>query len=71
MTEMTWIISKDHDQLYAIKFHGKPLNILPRINSKIENTSEKNKIKLIFLETIFLVLMYLYHKKLPEKQELK
>ena len=54
MTEMTWIISKDHDQLYAIKFHGKPLNILPRINSKIEKNSEKNKIKLIFLETNFL-----------------
>jgi len=53
MTEITWIISKDHDQLYAIKFHGKPLNMLPRINSKIENTSEKNKIKLIFLETNF------------------
>ena len=53
MTEMTWIISKDHDQLYAIKFHGKPLNILPRINSKIEKTSEKNKTKLIFSETNF------------------
>ena len=53
MIEMTWIISKDHDQLYAIKFQGKPLNILPRINSKIENTSEKNKTKLIFLETNF------------------
>ena len=53
MTEITWIISKDHDQLYAIKFHGKPLNILPRINSKIEKTSEKNKTKLIFSETNF------------------
>ena len=51
---MTWIISKDHDQLYAIKFHGKPLNILPRINSKIENSREKNKTKLISLETNFL-----------------
>jgi len=45
---MTWIISKDHDQLYAIKFHGKPLNILPRINSKIEKTSEKIKQNLFF-----------------------
>ena len=45
---MTWIISKDHDQLYAIKFHGKPPSILPRINSKIEKTSEKYKTKLIF-----------------------
>ncbi len=53
MIEMTWIISKDHDQLYTIRFHGKPLNIFPRINSKIENSSEKNKIKLIFLETNF------------------
>jgi len=53
MTEITWIISKDHDQLYAIKFHGKPLNILPRTNSKIENIREKNKTKLIFLETNF------------------
>ncbi len=53
MTEMTWIISKDHDQLYAIRFHGKPLNILPRINSEIDNTSEKNKTKLILLETNF------------------
>ena len=44
-------ISTDHDQVYEIKFHGKPPNILPRINSKIENTSEKNKTKLIFLET--------------------
>ena len=50
---MTWIISKDHDQLYAIKFHGKPVNILPRINSKIEKTIEKSKIKLIFSETNF------------------
>ena len=53
MTEMTWIISKDHDQLYAIKFHGKPLNILPRINSKIEKTNEKNNTKLILFETNF------------------
>ena len=50
---MTWIISKDNDQLYTIKFHGKPLNILPRINSKIEKTREKYKTKLIFGETNF------------------
>ena len=71
MTEITWIISKDHDQLYAIKFHGKPLNILPRINSKIEILAKKIKQNLFFQKQIFLVLMYLYHKKLPEKLELK
>ena len=41
-------ISNDHDQVYEIKFHGKPVNKLPLKNSKKEKTEEKSKIKLIF-----------------------
>ena len=40
--------SIDHDQVYEIKFHGKPVNRLPLKNSNIEKTKEKNKIKKIF-----------------------
>ena len=40
--------SGDHDQVYEIKFHGKPVNKLPLKNSKKEKTEEKSKIKLIF-----------------------
>ena len=39
------IISSDQDHEYAIKFQGKPVNILPLKNSKIEKINEKNKIK--------------------------
>ena len=39
------IDSTDHDQVYDIKFHGKPVNIFPLINSNIEKTKAKNKIK--------------------------
>ena len=42
------IISGDHDQVYEIKFHGKPVIKLPLKNSNIENTKEKNKINEIF-----------------------
>ena len=35
--------------MYEIKFHGKPVNIFPLMNSKKEKTTEKNKIKEIFL----------------------
>ena len=42
------IDSIDHDQVYEIKFHGKPVNKFPLKNSNIEKTKEKNKIKKIF-----------------------
>ena len=42
------IDSVDHDQVYDIKFHGKPVNTFPLKNSSIEKTKEKNKIKKIF-----------------------
>ena len=41
-------ISGDHDQVYEIKFHGKPVNKFPLKNSNIENTKEKNKMNEIF-----------------------
>ena len=37
--------SGDHDQVYEIKFHGKPVNKFPLKNSNIENTEEKSKMK--------------------------
>ena len=40
--------SGDHDQVYEIKFQGKPVNKFPLKNSKIEKIKEKIKIKLIF-----------------------
>ena len=42
------MVSIDQDQVYEIKFHGNPVKILPRKNSKIENTKEKSKINEIF-----------------------
>ena len=42
------MISVDQDQVYAIKFHGKPVNKFPLKNSNIEKTKEKSKIKKIF-----------------------
>ena len=45
------IDSIDHDQVYDIKFHGKPVNKFPLKNSNTENTKEKNKIKDIFFST--------------------
>ena len=42
-------ISGDHDQVYAIKFHGNPVNKFPLKNSKIEKIKAKSIIKLIFL----------------------
>ena len=42
------IDSIDQDQVYEIKFHGKPVNKFPLKNSNIEKTNEKNKIKDIF-----------------------
>ena len=38
------ITSFDHDQVYEIKFHGKPVNKFPLKNSNIEKTKEKSKI---------------------------
>ena len=42
------IDSTDQDQVYAIKFHGKPVNMFPLKNSNIEKTKEKSKINEIF-----------------------
>ena len=42
------IDSIDHNQVYEIKFQGKPVNILPLKNSNTEKTKEKSKIKYIF-----------------------
>ena len=42
------ITAGDQDQVYEIKFHGKPVNKFPLKNSNIENTKEKNKINEIF-----------------------
>ena len=44
-------ISTDHDQVYEIKFHGKPVNKFPLKNSNIEKTKEKSKIKEISFST--------------------
>ena len=38
------ILSCDHDQVYEIKFHGKPVRMFPLKNSNIEKTIEKYKI---------------------------
>jgi hypothetical protein len=40
--------SIDQDQVYDIKFHGKPVSKSPLKNSNMEKTKEKNKIKKIF-----------------------
>ena len=42
------INSTDQDQVYEIKFHGKPVSIFPLKNSNIEKTKEKNKTKKMF-----------------------
>ena len=39
------IFSKDQDQLYDIKFHGKPVNTWPLKNSNIEKITENSKTK--------------------------
>ena len=48
MIDNICIDSIDHDQLYAIKFQGKPVNKFPLKNSNIGNIKEKIKIKEIF-----------------------
>ena len=45
----TCIISVDQDHVYEIRFHGKPVNILPLINSNKEKITENNKIDEISL----------------------
>ena len=45
--------SGDHDQVYEIKFHGKPVNKFPLKNSNIEKTKEKSKINEIFFSAKF------------------
>ena len=40
--------STDHDQVYEIKFHGKPVNKFPLKNSNIEKNIEKSKTYEIF-----------------------
>ena len=47
--------SVDHDQVYEIRFQGKPVNIFPLMNSKKEKTTEKKRTKEIFLLTKKLV----------------
>ena len=42
------IISVDQDQVYEIKFHGKPVSKFPLANSNKEKTKEKSKINEIF-----------------------
>ena len=50
-----WKTSVDQDQVYEIKFQGKPLNTFPLTNSKKEKIVEKNKINEMFLSTKKLV----------------
>ena len=38
------MVSVDQDHVYAIKFHGNPVNRLPLKNSNIEKTKEKMRI---------------------------
>ena len=45
------IDSTDHDHVYDIKFHGKPVIKFPLKNSNIEKTKEKSKTKKIFFST--------------------
>ena len=40
--------SGDHDQVYEIKFHGKPVNKFPLKNSNIEKIKENSKTNEIF-----------------------
>ena len=42
------IVSIDQDQVYAMRFHGKPVNKFPLKNSNMEKTKEKNRINEIF-----------------------
>ena len=39
----TCIVSFDQDQVYDIRFHGKPVNKLPLKNSNTEKANEKSK----------------------------
>ena len=48
INESICILSIDQDQVYEIKFHGKPINKFPLKKSNIEKTKEKSKIKDIF-----------------------
>ena len=43
-----WVISIDHDQVYEIKFHGKPVSKFPLKYSKNEKINENSKINEIF-----------------------
>ena len=42
------IISVDQDQVYEIKFHGKPVSKFPLANSNKEKAKEKSKMNEIF-----------------------
>ena len=48
INDSSCIDSTDHVQVYAIRFHGKPVNKFPLKNSNIEKTKEKSKTKDIF-----------------------
>tara|TARA_B110000467_G_C18228011_1_gene426995 strand:+ start:703 stop:1020 length:318 start_codon:yes stop_codon:yes gene_type:complete len=51
--DVTCIISRLLEKLYAIKFHGKPVKMVPLKNSVTPNKSEnKNKLLISFLVSI-------------------
>jgi len=56
------IDSIDHDQVYEIRFHGKPVNKFPLKNSNIEKIKEKNKTKIYFFQKKALLLKLLTQK---------
>ena len=51
MNDNIWIISVEDDQVYEIRFQGKPVNMFPLINSNREKIKEKSKTNAIFLST--------------------
>ena len=48
INESICMLSIDQDQVYEIKFHGKPVNKFPLKNSNMEKTKEKSKTNEIF-----------------------
>ena len=48
INDNNWIDSIDQDQVYEIRFHGKPVNKFPLRNSNIEKIKEKNSTNEIF-----------------------
>ena len=52
INDNTCMVSIDQDQVYEIKFHGKPVSKFPLKNSNIEKIKEKNKIKENFFSAL-------------------